>query len=378
MTIGADAPVVMRSAATRWLLAATVALTAAIGILLFSGGDVLTAYARASQAARLPGNRTLPGEELLVRLDESGNARQARAVALETLRASPLSPRALAWLAAEETRQGNTARGAALRSVAGRTGWHDEWTQRRLYNTALHAGDAASAMHHAEALLRQTYARDELYTQFVRGTGVPEFRAGLVTAIARSPHWPRDFLVQRAGSLDDAALLELATARANANGGLDRQFASPLLARLVSLGRWETAHAIWRLVPGNADQDSRRLEWPDELAWETPTPFDWNLPARLRIERDNGARLVAESVMPGEAARRLVVLPAGDYRLGPAAEGWLWSAGCAGDAVVPNRPLDADARFTVAPDCPAVALVLAPANTGTAAALDELSLESLP
>lgn len=350
----------------RWLKGTIIALPAAIAVLLLSGGDVLVAYGKASQAATLPGNNVLSGGAILADMDE-GEA--ARAAAMGALGSTPLSARALAYLA--------TNSDARLRAIAGKVGWRDEWTQRRLYNASLAAGDADAALRHADALLRQQFAREELYAQFLRGVHVPGFRAALVTTVANSPHWPREFLVQHGSDLADAALLELVAARTKAKGGLDRQLAAPLLTRLVSLGRLESATAIWKLVPGHADSAVNILAWPDELAAITPTPFDWNLPTGYSVARSNGARLVAGSVLSGKFVRKLMALPPGDYRLVAAADGWLWGAGCADAAVVPSRRLTADSSFTVARDCPAVVLVLAPAHGGMVV-LDTLGIEQVP
>jgi hypothetical protein len=377
LTAEAGPPIAERPAVVRWVIAAIIALPAAIAVLMLSGGDVLVAYGKAPQAARLPRNNVLPAEAMLAGLDSGESTRQAQAGAREALRSSPLSGGALAYLATQEAPQGGADHRIRLRAIAGKVGWHGEWSQRRLYNAALAAGDAGAALRHAEALLRQQYARDELFAQFVRGMDVPGFRSELIKAVARSPHWPRQFLVQRGAELDDAALLELASARAESQGGLDRQLAAPLLTRLVSLGRLEAAATISRLIPG--DPRPGVLAWPDELAMNAPTPFDWNLPPSYAVDRSEGARLVADKVLPGEFARRLIVLPPGEYRLlAPASEGWLWGTGCAGGTVVPNRPLSANASFTAPPDCPLIALVLAPANTGTTEQLGEVSLKRLP
>lgn len=380
MTAGAGMPATARPAAFRWLAAAIIALPAAIAVLMLSGGDVLVAYGRAPQAARLPGNSVLPGEAILAGMAEGAVGAVGRATALDVLGSAPLSARALAYLASDTAEQEDAGKRGRLRAIAGKIGWHDEWTQRRLYNAALVAGDSTSALRHADdALLRQQFAREELYTQFVRGMNVPEFRADLGRTIAKSPHWPREFLVQHGSELSDAALLELVTARAKAQGGLDRGLAAPLVTRLVSLGRLEAASAIWELVPGHRPPGAGDLEWPDEAAEKAPTPFDWNVPAAYSIEHGDGAWLVAGTAMPGEFASRLIVLPPGDYRiLASEAEGWLWGAGCADTRVVPSRSLSADTGFVIAGDCAAATLAIMPAPGGAAAALARLVIERRP
>jgi len=131
------------------------------------------------------------------------------------------------------------------------------------------------------------------------------------------------------------------------------------------------------LAPEHGQSGPGTLAWPDDLARSTPTPFDWSLPEGFTVERD-GHELAAASALPGEAARRILWLKSGDYRIAASpSDGWLWTAGCSAQAVVPSSPFAPDARFTVSAGCAGTLLAVAPAP-GSQSLLGEISVEPLP
>lgn len=362
--------------ALRWSAGLLVTLPAAAAVLMLSGGDVLVSQDRGSLASRIPGNSVMPALAMLPAADRGAGRDSQHEMAMAALRRAPLTGDALTWLALDAADRGDRSRAAELLALSGRTGWHDEWTQRNLYNTAMRSGDAPTALRHAEALLRQGRGEAELFPRFVQGMKVPEFRAAFFKAIAPAPVWSRRFLVKHGHELDEEALINAATALAKPRRGLDRDIAAPVLTRLVAEGRVGTAVRLWTLVRKEGPQ----LSWPDELARNAPTPFDWKLPQSFTVEGEGKeAELVATSALPGEAARRLLYLQPGDYHLKAyPADGWLWGAGCLTQPVVPNRRFEPGAHFTVTPDCPGTVIALAPAPGSESVRLRDITVAPLP
>lgn len=356
-----------------------VALPAAAAVLMLSGGDVLVAQGLAETAVRIPGNSVMPALAMLPSAGQRADHDSQHEVAMAALRRAPLAGEALTWLALDASRRGNSEKAAQLLALSNRTGWHDEGTQRNLYNTAMRAGDAPTALRHAEALLRQGHAEAELFPRFVQGMAVPEFRAAFVKAIAPAPAWGRRFLVKHGHELDEQALMDAAKVWARPRHGLERDIAAPVMVRLVAAGRVETAAHLWSLLPEGGSRRSGELAWPDELARNAPTPFDWNLPQGFAVEGEGaGSQLAAASALPGEAARRVLWLPPRDYTIdADPADGWLWGAGCITQPVVPGRRFEPNSRFTVTPDCPGTVITVAPAPGSQSDRLGEIVVEPL-
>lgn len=362
----------LASPALRWSVATLAALPAALAVLMLSGGDVLVAHGHAGIASRIPGNSVMPALATLPGTDGTAE------MALAALRRAPLTGEALTWLGLEADSRGDRERGARLLALSAQTGWHDEWTQRHLYNSALRAGDAPAALRHAEALLHQGKGSDELFARFVQGMAVPQFRAAFLKAISDGPAWSRNFLMRHGHELDDRALLDVASVRAKARHGLDRDMAAALLPKLVRAGRVNTAAALWAMVPQAGPAGPGTLEWPDQLARNAPTPFDWNLPQGFAVEGEGNSELTATGTLPGEAAHRVLVLKPGGYRITAlSASDWLWAAGCMSQTAVPNRRFSPDGRFTVSPDCPATVLTVAPVPGSQSARLGRIAVEPL-
>jgi hypothetical protein len=356
-----------------------VALPAAAAVLMLSGGDVLVAHGRAELASRIPGNNVMPAAAILPTARQNSDTGRYRELAMEALRSAPLTGEALTWLAIDAAGQAHAARAERLLALSGRTGWRGEWTQRNLYNAALLRGDAPAAIRHADALLRQGQASDELFGRIVQGMSVPAFRSAFPRALAATPKWGGQFLARRGAQLDDEALLQAASAWAKPHESLNRDVAAPLMSRLVAAGRVKTAAAVWAMVPDGAHPGPGTLEWPDALARNAPTPFDWNLPAGFAIEEGANPELVAASAVPGEFARRILWLEPGNYRIAASpADEWLWAAGCSPRPAMPNRPFTPDASFAVPPGCAGTVLSVAPAPGRQSARLGRVSIEPLP
>jgi len=364
-------------------LAALVAGTlAAAGVLTMTLGDVLAAHGHAALASHLPGNAgvaaiLLPSRFAQVEAADDKPERPDNVIAMTALRNAPLTSEALTWLAIEARQRGEAARGARLLELAGHTGWRDEATRRQLYNAALVAGDATSAVHHADILLRQNKARHELFTQFDRGMAVPRFRMALVARLATAPAWSGDYLATHGVALGDASLSAALDARAAATGGLERRIAAPLLARLLVARRLRAASTAWRLVRDADGLTPGPLPWParDGRATHDVTPFDWHVAPAYRLADGDGSALHAAMQPDAPPATRLLALPAGQYRLvvhGDSGD-WLWSISCADENRWPAQAFTPTALFEVERACPVQRLSVI-ARTGAPAGQSRLGM----
>lgn len=361
----------MTGAAAPWRAgAAATGLAVGAAVILAGLGDVLVSRGRAADAARLPGNATLPASVLL----EQAAARPADAASLglarRALAAAPLSSEALALLARDAARRGRAAQARRLLALAGRAGWRDAGTRRLLYNAALAAGDARAAARHADALLRQGQARTELFAAFDRGLAQPAFRAALMPYLATTPGWPRDYLATHGAGLADAVLAEVVSARAQAANGLPRDLAGPLIATTIQAGRGATAAAIWRHTAGADGIGAGMLPWSRPAAIANPTLFDWQVPTAYRAAIPANSRLRVPTVPGTPPAARLVALPPGRYALAAHGAGhtsWLWALDCAGTPRTwPARPINGTSTIAISADCPAQWLSIAPGPDASA------------
>lgn len=365
-----------RPQAIRLAGAALAGLLAGAGVLSATLGDVLVAFGHLDLASRLPGNAPLLARAQLPQLGDLAPTPETRAIAVAALETAPLSSPALTHLAIH-ARYANDAAGAGrLLAITAATGWHDELAQRELFNAAIRRNDAAGAVRHAEALLRQRKARDELFATFDRGVLIPPFRKALAAAMAGPTVWPIDYLTSRGARLPDEVLIELAAARAG-KAPLERTIAGPLVVDLLRAGRLDGAARLWRMAGG--------VTAAGPLAWDLPSgdepgsaPFGWSLGEGYRIDFTDD-RLTVESPAPDARASRVVALLPGRWRLVPGGEteGWRWSFGCVTSAADPFRPLARGVEFEVAADCPLQRISLSAAAPGgmTAVPLGPLRLE---
>lgn len=351
---------------------------AAGGVLTATLGDVLAGFGHSDLASRLPGNAPLLARAQLPLLGNRPATPESRALAMAALETAPLSSAGLVHLAIDARFAGDAARSAALLAIAGAAGWHDEFAQRELYNAAIRRNDAAGAVRHAEALLRQGKGRDELFATFDRGVAVLPFRKALGAAMAGPTVWPIDYLVSRGAQLPDEVLLDLAAARAG-KAPLERAIAGPLVVKLAQVGRLGAASRLWRMAGGLSGAGS--LDWADDGdGAEGAGPFGWLPGEGYRIEYGEN-RLIATSPMAGARTTRLLALPPGLWRLVPSGDttGWRWSLGCITAPDDALRSLAGGADFSVDAACPLQRLSLtatAPGG-GTAGPLDVLRLERL-
>lgn len=352
---------------------ATVAIVAlALGLSATMGwGDALVASGQAAAAAALPGNSSVAGIALI---EASGRASPAPTVVVQARRAllnSPLAGEALTALALDAASRGADAAAIRLLDLSGRTGWHDETGRRQLFNLAVARGDAANALYHADALLRQGLAHDELYGSLVAGCRDPLLRKALVAYITRPSGWPQDWLAIRGISLPDDALEAFASERARSLHGLDRATASPILSGLIATGRLDMAARIWRMVAGADGLGSGTLDWDRSLGRGQPTPFDWSLPGGVAVSGARGESVVMPRGSEPIVVERMLALAPGNYRLTFADDtpgGWRWRFGCGKGGAAPVDALAVEAIVSVPAGCPVQHIAFAPSALAIAAA----------
>jgi hypothetical protein len=376
-----------RWARWRWPLAGLAGLVAALATFTVSLGDVLTAYDRPAQALALPLNRTMPAWRILEADRGKPETAAMRRLAEQSLAASPVAAVPLTWLALAEQAAGNRDRGERLLALSATTGWQDEVAQRQLYNLSVLRGDFVSAMRHADALLRQGQARKELFGRFDAGLTRPAFRRAMADIVATSPAWPRDYLAGHGARIDDEALAALLDARVRRDGALGRDIAVPLIVGLLGAGRDGAAASAWRRVRGADGLAAGPLAWRDGATVSPAGAFDWQLPDGYRIEGGDDGVLVAAFDAAATPVRRMLALPPGRWRLGPAqpdavapdavAGVWQWSLSCRGAAEGPWLSVSGSESLMVAA-CPVQVLSLRRTITPEDARLPLLALERLP
>lgn len=347
-----------KPAAAPWRLLALVAGCVALAaVLTMSLGDTLVALGRPGLAASLPGNTALAAGELLPPQATRPTRGDLLDLARRALHNAPLSAPALSYLAAAASREGDTGRARDLLKVAAGSGWRDETTQRRAYNQALEDDDSDRAMMHADALLRQGLARDELYPQFDRGSRIPAFRQALVKVVGGPARWPRDYLASRGALLDDGPLAEMLAARAKRTGSIERAIAAPVIGVLLRQGRDAMAARVWRGVAYADGLAPGTLAWRDGALIDHRLAFDWRMPEGYRADADGDGSLSAAPDASAEPAMRQLALPAGRYRIAAADPGstagiWLWSVSCGARPSGDLAPLTRGSAFTVPAGCP--------------------------
>ncbi|OBS51680.1 hypothetical protein A8B73_14725 [Methylosinus sp. 3S-1] len=249
----------------------------------------------------------------------------AAAVAAALLARDPLAPGALTLLATATARGGDAARAARMFHVAGAHLPIDLAAHAALFDLALPARDAASALAELDILLR---ARPFLAPRMGAPVAAllalgPQAEQGFAELLARAPPWRGALLVEINGHLADSDAL----ARLH-----DRLRASPapptleetrvLLLRLLSDGAIDQAYLAWlnMLTPETlADLGllyNGRFRRPP-----TNLPFDWELmPVRGAEARvtsaEGGGTLDVEfydTRVSFAHVRHFLTLPAGDY-----------------------------------------------------------------
>lgn len=354
-------------------------LLGAAAVLLLSSGPVLIEMGLSDEAGDLPGSASLAANYRFARLHDQNERRAELALAKKALRESPLQASALSVLAVAQAAEPDPR----LIQLTNRLGWRDGFTQSNLYNTALRTGAPSEALRHLIAMIKQQMFGPDLEQKLVVGAEIPAFRQAMLPYFASVETWPDRWLATYGISLSDAALLDLAKARASAQGTLSHPLAASLSQQLQAASRLTTAMRITRLagVPTNSEGV---LPWPQPEGINSPTPFEWQLGQGHAIAAQPVATLVAQGTLPVYFSFRMLNLSAGQYVLKAdsspeARDNWRWDIGCGRNPVGATRRLAPINRIAVARNCPLQWLSLSSAMPQSSAqGLRAVSIEKLP
>lgn len=360
---------------------AAVAITA-----LLSGWSFLAwfslgmAQAGSPLAASLPFNQATTAQRQLLSGDPALTKAQRDELALLALRRAPLSPQPLTYLALVAEQSGEERKTEHLIEAVKALGWHDEAVQRILYNWAASGNDHPAALRHAEALLRQGLAAEDLTSDFVRKSGDARFRAAMVVMLSPKGMWADRWAALQGPRLDDLSLSEL-FASPGFRQGRSSEALTILAAQLVQTGRTRVA---WQLAHGQQGAAPLRLDWIPEIDFPASAVFSWQIPASYAIvdAGDASARLKRQEAAPGEPARLRLGLAAGRYRIAfPAGDQTAhpgWNAGFSCDARNPGSPSPIASAIDISVDqaC-GQQMLFVTADVGTATMLPSPVLQRL-
>lgn len=311
---------------------AAVAITALLGAWSFLAWFGLgMAQAGSPLAALLPFNQATTAQRQIL----SGNSPLTKAqrddLALLAIRRAPLSAQPLAYLALVAEQQGNESKTQVLLDAVKPLGWHDEAVQRILYNWASSGNDHVAALRHAEAMLRQGLAAQDLTADFARKSGDTRFRVALVSMLAKQGAWADRWAGLEGPQLDDVTLAEL-FASPQFRQARSREALTVLAAQLVQSGRTRIA---WQLAHGPQAAGPLRLDWQPETDFPASDVFSWQIPATYAVAQDagGGQQIKRQDPARAEPARLRLGLAPGSYRVtfpgGPgAATGWMAGFTC--------------------------------------------------
>lgn len=338
----------------RGLIAAAItALFAAWSFFAWLGLGL--AQASSPLAADMPFNQATAAKRQLLTATSPLSKEERERLAMVALSRAPLSAQPLAYLALVAEQAGKEARTEFLIDAVKPLGWHDEAVQRILYNWAASGSDHAEALRHAEAMLRQNLAVQDLTGDFARKSADPQFRAALVAMLSKDGAWADRWTGMEAQKLDDASLTAL-VASPRFRRARSAQSLSTLAAGLVQQGR---ARIAWQLAHGNGGAGPIRLDWQPETSFPASDVFAWQIPSSYALAQDDAGRqqLRRQDAVPAEPLRLRLGLAPGRYRVtfpgADAAALNAWKAGltCGPAAPPPTVPIGSGTELVVDAAC---------------------------
>jgi hypothetical protein len=181
-------------------------------------------------------------------------------------------------------------------------------------------GDIERALRHYDIALRTSNSSDDLLLPvLVEATKEPLVAAPLGAMLGQRPNWERPFLVRLAESAPDDRVLAGMLQRAYSGDRAGQE--APLMniaRRMAGEGHAAAAWRVFRTV--DAEGAEKLLRHPSfEKAGPWP-PFYWSLPSEGPVTsavrtREGALDIRVATDAAGEAARQMMALPAGAYRL---------------------------------------------------------------
>lgn len=357
----------------------------AIAVLL-SGWSFLAwfslgmAQANSPLAVSMPFNQASTAQRQLLIGNPELTKAQRDELALLAVRRAPLSAQPLAYLALIAEEAGDVRKTEHLIESAKGLGWHDDAVQRILYNWAASGNDHAASLHHAEAMLRQGLAAEDLTADFARKSGDARFRAAMVSMLSKPGMWANRWAALDAPRLDGRSLGEL-FASEQFRRNRSSESLTILASQLVQSGRTRLA---WQLAHGPQGSSPLLLDWVPETDFPASTVFSWQIPgSHTVVEAGNGSlQLKRQDAVPGEPARLRMGLAPGRYRITIAEGGQSgfpgWNAGFACGTLSPatRTPVGAAIDISVDQTCEQQTLFVF-SDVGTASMLPPPALQRL-
>lgn len=280
-----------------------------------------------------------------------GDAAEVRALAERALAATPLEIRPLAVLALLAERDGRRADASRLMALAAARSRRDGYVQIWSFYDAARQADFATAVAHADALLRtRGHLRSEIAPTLIAFSVDPEANAAVVAALADDPPWRGWYLGELARQTDDPGIAYAiyADLGKTANPPTDAELFA-YLDQLVRVGRFEQAYLTW--IAFLPEERRQAITYAYNGDFEYPPsglPFDWTIgritgaaTGIVETGDDDIGHAVriefANRRVPYRHLRKLLMLPPGVYRLSGRARaqdldndrGLVWQIACA-------------------------------------------------
>jgi hypothetical protein len=322
----AQSPATTSAAAPPWAIVAFVVILigVAVTIVRLGAGDVLKASNPALALWFDPGQSDARVTLLQIRwLADEGKIDDAATGAREALAYSPLSPRALTFLAQLSEHNGDRAKAAALMQWASRVDQRSLDAQLWLLNQDIKEARVPDAFRRMDALFRGQNLRDKLVPALAPILTSEAYRASLIALLRTEPTW-RSLLTQLAASAKDlAGLGRLYTAlRATDNPPTTVELET-FLTRLVGEDRFDEAYLQW--TQSLPPERLTKLGYLYNGRFQYPVnnlPFDWVFSpvdgALARAEIENRQRILDVDFfggrVPFQHVSHFLSLPPGSYK----------------------------------------------------------------
>lgn len=343
----------VRVFAAAFLTAALILLIAIVRI-----GDIAADEGDTALALSLTWHTGEAGDMALVR-DGGINPQQDAEIADAMLANSPLSGTALALLVGQASNSDQIAKAEKLIRAGERLGWRNIQMQRVLYNWEYSQQNYFVALKHANALLRQRKAANELFAHFDSELPDPAFRKALAATLDGSAYWQNEYLDHAIAEADpDLAADLVIQSRWSEEPDFDR-LAGRLANRLLNRQAYD---AMIRLAQAGGSDTRSIAPWTARKS-DMLSPFNWDLPGGYTV-RDDGSLAVTQAGNE-RSASVMTALPKGRYRLESGGsgtlreKGWFWAIACIGGGNANVLPANID-QFSIDADCRIQRFTLSP------------------
>ncbi len=303
--------------------AACLALAVLVGVVNLS--SVLTVRNPQAAASLFYANAVARGriaQEAVLAEQTPNAAREALGLARVSVARDPTAPMAMsaAAFAFEVLGEGARTRQALLLS--------DQLSRRILpvqmwlIEDSVRRGDVSGALHRYDVALRTSrQAQAALFPVLNAALADRKMIRPIARMLAGNPAWRGDFLLQLVNDGPVVGASDLAMALASMRSPLVGDYASLLMLRLSRLRDYDRASAVLRASFPETARATNALRDPNFVRPNTALPFGWqfaddsDLGVAKSMTGRGGAQLYANGGAAGEAARQLMALPAGRYRL---------------------------------------------------------------